>query len=121
MYFRFIAAVMFVLMIISCGVQYNDPDPWLWIAAYGAAALLTIPPMFGRDTILPAIAGLIFAVWGALLLREYLADPEHGPFLETEIAREGGGLLFTFTWMAVLTARWFWLRNRVDAAPTGEE
>ena len=32
--------VMGGLFIISAGLQYNDPDPYLWITIYGVAALL---------------------------------------------------------------------------------
>ena len=30
------------LFVVSAAVQYNDPDPWLWILIYGSVALVAI-------------------------------------------------------------------------------
>lgn len=44
-------------------VQYNDPDPALWVTIYGIAAALSIAAGFGKvsNTVL-AVACVIFAV-----------------------------------------------------------
>lgn len=33
---------MLVFFVIAIGLQYNDPDPWQWVAFYGSSALLTL-------------------------------------------------------------------------------
>jgi hypothetical protein len=33
------AWAMAALFALSAAVQWNDPDPWLWIAVYGASAV----------------------------------------------------------------------------------
>lgn len=43
-------------------VQYNDPDPALWMAIYGVAAALSVAAGFGRvSNVLLGIACVIFA------------------------------------------------------------
>ncbi|MBT8218522.1 MAG: transmembrane 220 family protein, partial [Bacteroidia bacterium] len=34
---RIIIGILFILFAL---VQYNDPDPWLWIAAYGVVGFM---------------------------------------------------------------------------------
>ncbi len=109
--FRVIATIMIVLLIISCIVQYNDPDPLLWILAYAAAALLTVPPMLKKDNPLPIVAALIYLAWAAVLFKDYFGMEERTEFLVTEIAREGGGLAFALLWMFVLIVRWAMVRR----------
>ncbi len=44
-----ILGILFVLLFtLSAGLQYNDPDPVLWISIYGAATLLSVFYLFGR-------------------------------------------------------------------------
>ena len=110
--FRFISVVMIILFIISSIVQYNDPDPWLWIVAYLVAAAITVPPILRKDTALPIVASLVYLAWGAVLFRDYFGMEERTPFLVTEIAREGGGLFFTLAWMTVLSIRWLLVHGK---------
>ncbi|CAL1263431.1 unnamed protein product [Larinioides sclopetarius] len=35
-------AMMTLFFIMASGVQFNDPDPFLWVPLYGTAAILTI-------------------------------------------------------------------------------
>ena len=32
--------IFFLLFVFSAALQYNDPDPWLWIPIYGYGAVL---------------------------------------------------------------------------------
>ncbi|NET23810.1 MAG: hypothetical protein F6K07_32990, partial [Okeania sp. SIO1H5] len=36
------AAIMAVLLGYAIFVQLNDPDPWIWVAAYGVTVALTL-------------------------------------------------------------------------------
>ena len=33
--FRLLAALMCGMFLLSVAVQWNDPDPWLWMPVYG--------------------------------------------------------------------------------------
>jgi hypothetical protein len=89
---------------LSVAVQYNDPDPLVWILIYGAAAVACGAAALGRRwLVLPAAVGLVALVWGSTLVPSALAflRSDHAPTqfqMETgnaleEEARECGGLL----------------------------
>jgi len=40
--------IMGGLFVISAGLQYNDPDPYVWITIYGVAALLAYMNIVGK-------------------------------------------------------------------------
>lgn len=37
---RIFNLVFFILFVLFAALQYNDPDPWIWIPIYGYAAVL---------------------------------------------------------------------------------
>jgi len=41
-----IKLIIGILFLVFAGVQYNDPDPWLWILAYSSIGILTIYSAF---------------------------------------------------------------------------
>ncbi len=53
-----------VLLILFAVVQYNDPDPWLWIATYLVFAMLAFSISFYTKKILIHVAaGIAALVW----------------------------------------------------------
>lgn len=97
---RIINGVLFVLLILFIGVQYNDPDGMLWAAIYGSGViwcgvaafrprLFAMGPVFGLFTltVVAAIAGL-FYFWPDTP-RWWMQDV----WWETETAREGMGMM----------------------------
>lgn len=44
---KIIKILLAILLIIFAALQYNDPDPWLWILVYGLAAILIIMDISG--------------------------------------------------------------------------
>jgi glucan phosphoethanolaminetransferase (alkaline phosphatase superfamily) len=99
---------------LSAAVQYNDPDPWSWVALYLAAALMCIAWFRKRlrrwyapvlllislvwiGTLLPAVAGKVTLpeLFESLSMRTR----------SIEEAREIGGLLLVAIWSAVLMHR----------------
>lgn len=46
---RLVYALLALLMAISAVVQLNDPDPAVWVAAYGAATLVLAAAAAGRS------------------------------------------------------------------------
>lgn len=114
--FRIANGVMLAVFLLSCAVQYNDPDPVLWILFYGYAALVTLLAITGRYTVLAPIGLIGYLVGFAyylpgweldtiFLLREPKMSNER-----VELAREAFGLLICAVWMAVLS--WKWWRTR---------
>lgn len=113
---------MLVLFVLAAVVQYNDPDPLLWIAIYGAGTLCCVLFLMGRlpITLSLPVSALCFA--GALyLLARILFGP--GVFFDEagremmgimEPARELLGFLITALWTGFLT----WWMYRIPEAPS---
>ncbi|RRB02649.1 transmembrane 220 family protein [Larkinella rosea] len=95
---RKITAIFFgVLFTLFAGLQYNDPDPQVWIPIYGFAAIASFMALgnAGRPWFYSA-AGVVF--WGSAI---YWWPPQFEGFLlnemgmktiNIELARESGGL-----------------------------
>jgi hypothetical protein len=112
---RVVCVLMSFLLFFSLGLQYNDPDPGVWMAFYGVAgvisALAAVAP--GRHPWpLTAIVGVWAIVWAASLLPGFWGQVNPGAMFSAwemndilvEEEREAFGLLITGLWMAVLTA-----------------
>ena len=120
--------LMAVLFLLSAAVQYNDPDPTLWITIYTGAALLCLQAA-ARLLLVPiawawCLGSLAVGIWAvATGLDELVLS------MDNELARELGGLVITATWMGVVASQDAALRrerlalaatSRVsDAASTG--
>ena len=63
MFYKIIAVVFSLLFIISAGLQFNDPDPLLWIIIYGIATMFSGLYIMGKlpSKVLLFIVGLAFA------------------------------------------------------------
>ena len=101
--FRAACIAMILVFLLSCAVQYNDPDPWLWIAAYGLAGVATALALAGRHSPVTIVLGIGYFGW-AMFNMPHVAP---GEWLTTETSRESGGLMICAIWMAVLTAAWY--------------
>ena len=91
---------------VAAYLQLNDPDPYLWVAFYGIAAVLTVLVEFAlisRRVVLAygAICGLLAAVWLAFLA---LGRPLPGaiPGMQFEELKEILGFVGVGAWMVVL-------------------
>ena len=104
---------MTVLMLVFFGyatvMQYNDPDPLLWMTIYSVAAILCAMHLMGR---LPVRAGLVFI--GLIIIHGlYLAYRIIGPrfFDEREmigVAEEGRemiGVIIVAAWTGFMVWR----------------
>ena len=110
---RWLYVVVAFLFVSFAAVQYNDPDALIWMVLYLYAALVTIPPIFGRHTILPALGLIVYLVWAMTLVGSIDAN-----WWDVEEAREALGLLLAALWMGVLL--YCWVRQRRDR-PRSEE
>lgn len=118
---RFANGLMFVLFVLAAAVQYNDPNPFLWMTVYGTGALCCALYLIDLLPVLVSslVAGVCFV--GALyLLGQILFGP--GTFLDHtgqsvlglgDEVREMIGLLITAVWTWILT---WWSRRPTGAS-----
>jgi hypothetical protein len=103
-----LAAAYFILVAV---LQYNDPDPWGWIAIYLAAAIISLLQRREPQHITPPLLlGALAALWALTLLPGAqgvaltdLPKPMHTRGGTVELAREVGGLTILALWMFVLS------------------
>ena len=114
---RGVCIVMLILLVLSIGVQYNDPDGWIWMLIYFVAVIPTVAAIARTWTGLSVIAAIgYYAGFFYQLPRESVKDVStlftdlqmHEAGVEE--AREAFGLLICAVWMTVLGV--IWLRNR---------
>jgi hypothetical protein len=101
--FRIVAGIFCAIFLLSAAVQYNDPDPWIWIAGYLFPAALACAAVFGRarDCFWPAAAGAgLYAAAGAWIFPGWISE-----WFGDEVFREAGGLWIATVWLALLAWR----------------
>ena len=93
---RFFSILGTVLFLTAAAVQYNDPDPHIWIPVYLIPALVSLAAVSGKlHWIIPiAVSGLAYVGFAVLALQVFGQRP-----LFSEEAREMWGLLVTALWM----------------------
>ncbi len=115
------AVVMFVFFVYATVVQFNDPDPWVWVPLYGLAAVLCVGYLVGRLPVRAAGVYTALVVVYALYLAVRLAS-RHLFFDEREMAgiveegREMLGLVIVAAWTGFMTWR---TRRRKRTAGVG--
>ncbi|MFQ5936977.1 MAG: transmembrane 220 family protein [Acidiferrobacterales bacterium] len=102
---RAINVVLTVLFLLSMAVQFNDPDPLLWMAIYGAVALIAALAVFSKFYVPLILIVLVICLGGSLYLMpsvfELLLNHNPGELFGTmspdrpyvEESRESLGLL----------------------------
>jgi hypothetical protein len=102
--------VMACLFALCIAVQYNDPDPVVWMALYLVPLVLSLRAFGGRaDLWLNLVAGVGYSLAALLWAPHYAAG-----YLDNEEAREAGGLLVSGLWMGFLAWKG-WRRRRAAA------
>jgi len=122
-YFFLTSAVLFLIFALF---QLNDPDPAIWVIAYGATALLAFFAFRGRYYYISSgIIAIVFLVFSVLLFPlspdDWWRMEEQSASLKMtmpgiEEARESIGLLLAASVLILITIRG-WLRrqsNRFD-------
>ena len=111
--------LMLLMFVFSVIVQYNDPDPWLWMLVYGVAAVVCARELMGKTRWEAAAAvGIIAFIWaGTISPRVIGVVPFASMFEEFEMknaqveeSREMYGLLLITLWMLAVA---FVARRRV--------
>ena len=106
--------IMLAAFAMSVFVQVNDPDPWLWMAIYGAAGVVTALLIAGRlQWWMAAAVAVVTAIWAATIAPRVIGKV---PFMSMfgafemqnigiEESREMYGLLLIALWCAVAAWR----------------
>ena len=116
---RVIDGIMFILFALSVIVQFNDPDPALWVVIYSLAALVALLSMRARLAWpFAALVTTIAVIWASRLAPRVIGKV---PFLDMfnefemqnvgiEESREMYGLLMIGVYTGV--AAWRAVRGR---------
>lgn len=113
--FRGLNWVMCALFLLAVVVQWNDPDPLLWVAIYGAALVVSsVVAWRGRIAwTVPAVVAAVAMCWSlariiggpAASQYSHMFDAWEMKSVSVEEAREATGLLIVAAWMTVIAAR----------------
>ena len=119
---RWLDGFFVFLFLVAVAVQWNDPDPIVWMAGYGIAAGLSLAACFDRFPVLPnLLAALGLMIWFFTLAGTLPGAPlaAFTSFKMTaashEEPREAVGLLLAASWTFSLAVRgWRRQRNRAS-------
>ena len=107
-WFHVASYVMAALFVVCAALQYNDPDPIVWMSMYGACAVVTAV-LPSKRALVPvayvlAIGALVWAavllygVWGRMEVTDVVNKmSEKGGAVEE--GRELGGLALSGVWL----------------------
>ncbi len=108
---RYLNILLAVLFVLFAALQWNDPDPWVWVPLYLFAAIICVEAVRGNYHPILCITGMIMYLGYAALLffenngvlswaREHDAESLVQTMKATkpwiEATREFGGLLICF-------------------------
>lgn len=101
---------MLLLFLFAAAVQFNDPDPFAWIAVYVAAAAICASEIRrGASVWAPIALALVALAWAGSLFYRARDVPVSSLVAEWEMrdihveeAREMYGLLIVAAWMIVI-------------------
>ena len=112
MAFRALNWVMGALFLLAVAVQYNDPDPVIWMLIYGAAFAVCVAQA-ARGSVpraAPLIVMVIALAWSVEIMLggpaanayAHMFDAWEMKTASVEEARESTGLLIVAAWMLVV-------------------
>jgi hypothetical protein len=102
---------MFFVFLAFVAVQYNDPDPYLWMPMYGAAALACWLRWRSRSHRgIAGLLGIVALVWALFLAPDVVGRVSFSEMFSSfrmisqlvEEEREMFGLLIVAGWMGIL-------------------
>jgi len=95
-FFKVLGWLFAILFSVSAVLQYNDPDPFLWIFVYGVATFVTVGFVFNSISyIIPLLLGVLCIVGFLYLFPDTFEGFTlgQGDIKNIEEAREAFGLL----------------------------
>lgn len=87
-----------LLFLVFAGLQYNDPDPLIWILVYLFPAICSVLAARGKLNYLVVGVGFLGYLF---LLTQNFPSPEHLTF-DHEEGREAFGLILCGNYVAIL-------------------
>ncbi|WMJ75473.1 transmembrane 220 family protein [Cytophagaceae bacterium ABcell3] len=109
---KYLSLLFFVMFVGFCAVQYNDPDPYVWVPIYGYAAVMCWMSFKGKfNFYMLGVSAVIYLIGAAFqfppsLVEYYEAEMSQKSLgmhaLGVEEAREAGGLLISGAVMLLL-------------------
>ncbi|WP_061247028.1 transmembrane 220 family protein [Leptospira noguchii] len=106
---KIFSIIAILIWLVFAGLQWNDPDPWLWIPIY-----MSVVVLYAGFIIYPAktkfwfyiswILSILFCagtVFAASLIQSFSFDDE--------VTRETGGLILSAIWSGILG---YWIRKK---------
>lgn len=109
---RLASGVMAVVLGIMALLQYNDPEPILWMTIYGVVALCSAlygagyrPTVFTHVLAAICVLGVLYLTGQILIYGSFLDETGREMMGLTETAREALGLSIAAGWTVVL-ATW---------------
>jgi hypothetical protein len=87
-------------------LQYNDPDPYVWVTVYGLAAVCSV--LFAADALPRRVAAAVcgaYLIGGLVLAPRVMGVGVFGPqemMGLTEATREIGGLTLAAAWTGAM-------------------
>lgn len=112
--FKVIAILFGILFLVSAGLQYNDPDPLVWIVIWGLAGIIALAFAFGRISFpIPLVSGVAALVGFFYLYPEKFEGFEigAGDIKNVEEGREAFGLLIIAIVLLILALRGFMVKK----------
>lgn len=106
--FKVFAIVFGILFLVSAGLQYNDPDPLVWMIIWGLAGVITLGYAFERIRFsVPLVSGIVALIGFFYLYPEKFEGFEigQGDIKNIEEGREAYGLLIISIVMLTLAMR----------------
>jgi hypothetical protein len=99
-------ALMMLLLGYAMAMQYNDPDPWFWVALYLYAFVVTICGYLQKP-VTPKLA--IVGALGYIGYMIFSWPQVEGSWVQVEEGRETMGLMVCAGWMIIL---WWHTRSK---------
>jgi len=116
---RYVNVFFGVVMLAFAAVQYNDPDPHVWVPIYGVAAAWAFAAAFWLPRVSSAAGTALLAVglvaYAALLVYYWPQAPgfwRKDVWWNDEEAREGMGMMSAFAVMLFVSAAVLRARSR---------
>jgi hypothetical protein len=123
---RIIYGGLAALLLTAAVLQWNDPDPWLWVIVYGLAGGLCVWPVFDRSISPPilllltasmlgyaAYLGMLYASGQAATPMYATTLPADPTWLDIEELREMVGLVIV---SLIVLSQWPWRHFRKRAS-----
>ena len=111
-----------LLFFLFAAVQYNDPDPFRWIAMYGYVCVILVLGALNRPRKYMALAGLAAAfIWMATLVPDFIDWVKSGmPTIVGHMKADSPHVELTreFLGLVICVATLFWQYRRAAALKT---